>query len=88
MVPSDLGSPLWRHVGGALLSTHRTKLFGGGAPAVVGFLANGNTHDADGIADHVGGALLALGPVGIGALLLCALAELIQFVSNPIVIKQ
>ena len=32
---------------------------------VVGFLANGNAHDADGIADYVGGALLALGPVGI-----------------------
>ena len=26
---------------------------------VVGFLARRNAHDADGVADHVGGALLA-----------------------------
>lgn len=65
----DLGSPLWRHVGGAILATLGTKLFCGGALAVVlhviGFLAGVNAHDADGIADLVGGALLALGPLGI-----------------------
>ncbi|MER9295405.1 hypothetical protein NKI38_02730 [Mesorhizobium sp. M0621] len=47
----------------ALLSTLRAKRFGGRVFAVVnhvvGFLACGNAHDADGIADHVGWALLA-----------------------------
>ena len=29
---------------------------------VLGFLARGDAHDLDGVADHVGGALLAFGP--------------------------
>lgn len=31
---------------------------------VFGFLAHGNPHDLDGVADHVGGALLAIGSSG------------------------
>ncbi|QKD15373.1 hypothetical protein [Mesorhizobium sp. NZP2077] len=59
----DLGAPLWRHIGGALLSALRAKRLRGRVFAVVnhvvGFIAGGNAHDADGIADNVGGALLA-----------------------------
>ncbi|WP_352951145.1 hypothetical protein [Mesorhizobium sp. M1204] len=65
---TDVGEPLARD-GSGLLSALRTQRLCGRVFAVVlhvvGFLAGGNAHDADGVADHVGGALLALGPVGI-----------------------
>ncbi len=51
------------------VSARRTKFFGGGILDVVGrfvgFLAGGDAHDADGVADHVGGALLSFRSGGI-----------------------
>jgi hypothetical protein len=35
-------------------------------PAAILFLLSGDPHHLDGVADHVGGALLPLGPVGMG----------------------
>jgi hypothetical protein len=55
-------SPLfWRHPRRPSLPTPRAQLGGGALDRidVFGFLAGCNPHDLDGVADHVGGALLA-----------------------------
>ena len=60
---SDLGPALRRHAFGPRFPALTAKLLHGGALASAGwrleFLASGDLHDADGVADHIGGALPA-----------------------------
>src|SRR5437588_1850025 len=61
----DLGSPLWRHLRGPRLPASAPQLCGSALGAVgfefLGFFAGRDPHDLDGVADHVGGALLTSG---------------------------
>ena len=64
---SNLSTALWRHLLGASFAALPAKLDSGRIFAVIvkffRFLAGRDPHDLDGVSDHVGGALLPLGPL-------------------------